>query len=72
MQKKLGYRLVLSSIDIGASASAGGALTLKLDIKNTGYAAPAHDYQLLLVLRKGTTTVELPVDLVDTNRTKFW
>jgi len=61
--RRLGYRLRLVSADLPATAFAGGALPIQLDLENVGFAAPINPRPVVLVLRREDSgaTVTLPL-----------
>lgn len=64
-QRRLGYRLRLTSCSLPTSGRIGGTLSLTLSLANDGYAAPFRDRPVQLVLHgsSGTSTVALPIDV---------
>ncbi|BCY12783.1 DUF4832 domain-containing protein [Actinoplanes sp. L3-i22] len=58
--RRLGYRLRLVSATLPASVTPGGPVTVRLTITNEGYAAPAQNRPVRLVL-SGPATQAVPV-----------
>ena len=71
-QRRLGYRLVLKSLDAPSTIGQGATLAATLTLTNVGYAAPAHDYALSLVLRKGAALTPLAFATSGSKSTRFW
>jgi hypothetical protein len=63
VQRRLGYRFTLTQGRFATGARAGGALQVRLDIRNDGWAAPFNPRAVQLVLRDdaGATVRRLPV-----------
>ncbi len=60
---KLGYRFVLQTSTLDATARPGGSLHVQLSLKNVGWASPFNPRPLQLILRSPTTgaVVALPL-----------
>lgn len=55
IERKLGYRLSLTSSTIPTSVRAGAEMTVRIHIKNWGYAAPYNTRPVVLILRNMAT-----------------
>jgi hypothetical protein len=53
IRRKLGYRLVISEVSVSESVAPGGALGLKIKVKNEGYAAMFNLRRVYVVLGEG-------------------
>ena len=58
IKRRLGYRLVLTRADVPSQVNSGQALTLKIELTNTGFAAPVNPRQLWLVMRNKQSNAE--------------
>ena len=69
IKKSLGYRFVLTSGTYPATTSKGDSVTIEINLKNVGYAAPFNPRKVELILRNTTNTNELfTVTLADDPR----
>ena len=62
MRRRLGYRFALVKAEHDKAVAPGGVLSVALEVKNTGYAAPFNARPVFLVIEGGGArrTVQLP------------
>ena len=70
MQKKLGYRFVLTQGTYPNQASAGGSFNVRLSIRNDGFAAPYNPRTREIILRNNSTGALYRFSL--TSDPRFW
>ncbi len=63
MERRLGYRLQLTSADLPVAATPGGALAIRINLENTGFAAPINPRPAELLLRHNSTGAVVPLPL---------
>lgn len=68
IQKRLGYRIELQRGEFPVEASAGQSISIHIELKNTGFAAPFNARQVMLVLRHTTSQAIWRVALPDDPR----
>lgn len=73
VKRRLGYRFVLDNGTYPGQATAGTEMSVALNFRNTGFAAPFNERVLQLVLRNTSTSqvFKLPVNGNNTD-TQFW
>jgi hypothetical protein len=59
IRRRLGYRIVLRAVELSASARPGGALTVRLELENLGFAPPRSTRRFRVVLRSDAGVVTL-------------
>jgi uncharacterized protein DUF4832/uncharacterized protein DUF4874 len=66
VKRRLGYRLTLDSLSAPQTAKHGGTLEFKLNLTNTGFAAPVNPRDVVLILKCSDTnneyTLKIPVN----------
>ncbi len=73
MSKRLGYRFRLTESRIQSSVNAGKALSVSIDINNSGFAAPYNKRSLELILTNTVTNQEFKIDLENNSSdVRFW
>ncbi|MEP1893987.1 MAG: DUF4832 domain-containing protein, partial [Cyclobacteriaceae bacterium] len=70
IKRRLGYRFVLDDATFPSSASAGGSLSITINLDNVGFAAPANEREIDLVLRNTSSSAEYKVGL--NADVRFW
>ncbi len=68
LQKRLGYRLVLTKASYADRVKPGGSFALELDLKNVGFAAPYNPRPLVLVLEGNGHRSEVTLPGVEPRR----
>jgi hypothetical protein len=63
MERRLGYRLLLTAATLPVAARPGGELALELQLRNEGWAAPFNRRPMILVLEGGGQRRELDLDV---------
>lgn len=59
LNRKMGYRYQLVNATLPEQATAGGKVTVKLNIKNTGYAPLYNERHAYIVLKNGSTSYQI-------------
>ena len=59
LNRKMGYRYQLVNATLPEQATAGGKVTVKLNIKNTGYAPLYNERHAYIVLKNGNTSYQI-------------
>jgi hypothetical protein len=55
IERRLGYRIVVRAVEAPASVAVGGALRMRLELENVGFAPPYSTRRARIVLRNGGT-----------------
>ncbi len=71
IKQRLGYRFELQTGEFTAESQPGQTVSVKIELKNKGFAAPYNPRQVRLLLRHTTTGALWHVDLTDDPRTWF-
>ena len=70
--RRLGYRLVVRSVDHTATAHAGGELDVTIAWENVGVAPPYRDYRVALQLKSEKEKGAKPIVLVTDHSIQGW
>ena len=70
IRRRLGYRFVLSKLNVSRQVAPGERMTFKLELRNEGFAAPFNPRPAVLVLKEKKTghQREIPLTSVDPRR----
>jgi len=70
IRRRLGYRFVLSKLNVSHQVAPGGKMTFRLELKNEGFASPYNPRPAILVLKEKKTgnQREIPLTSVDARR----
>lgn len=52
VKRRMGYRLSLDSLNVPQTVESGGTLNIKLNLTNTGFAAPVNPRDVILILKR--------------------
>lgn len=67
IRRRLGYRFVLSKLNVSPQVSPGGTMPFHLELKNEGFASPYNQRSVFLVLKKnsGGNQKVIPLESAD-------
>ena len=70
IRRRLGYRFVLSKLNVSSQVAPGGVMTFRPELRNEGFAAPFNPRPAVLVLKEKKTghQREIPLTSVDPRR----
>jgi len=70
IRRRLGYRFVLSKLNVSRQVAPGGKMTFRLELRNEGFASPYNPRPAILVLKEKKTgnQREIPLTSVDPRR----
>ncbi|MBT1688687.1 DUF4832 domain-containing protein [Dawidia soli] len=73
IKRRFGYRFVMLNGTFPTAATVGGSITVALNVKNVGFAAPFNPRTLKLVLRNTSTSTVYTVDITGSGAdTRLW
>jgi len=70
IRRRLGYRFVLSKLNVSRQVAPGGKMTFRLELRNEGFASPYNLRPAILVLKEKKTgnQREIPLTSIDPRR----